>query len=196
MENIKNITQNKNYGSIQDAITVAKDNDTIEIPLDTYTENLEITKSLKLIGKTKDSQKPIITSSDEKPFSISISDHAENVVLENLEIKPKSSETSGIRIYDEIKKNINVIIKNIVIENSSIGIGILNNSGNITIEKTYIKNLERMAIAVSKSENSKICVKDNCNFENCKGGFFLCDKDYSNFNPKKLKAEILENVHN
>jgi parallel beta-helix repeat protein len=164
---------NAEYTKIQDAINNSNPGDTIYVYNGTYNENIIINKtSIQLIGEAKYS-----TIIDGSGFEYVIFILGRNdILISNFTIRNSSSSGKGIRIGNFLPC-LNMIIKNNIISNTSIGIftpstliGFKNNHKSHKIIGNEIKNSLNCGINFQVTEFSII---ENNNFIQNKCGINL-----------------------
>ncbi len=102
-------------GTIQGAINNASSGDTIIVPSGTYSESLNINKSLSIIGENSTTT---IIDGDGAENVISISSN--DVTIENLTITKTTSGLSGVGVY--VSRSTGVVINDVQITNTSTGL--------------------------------------------------------------------------
>ncbi len=102
-------------GTIQGAINNASSGDTIIVPNGTYSESLNINKSLSIIGENSATT---IIDGDGAENVISISSN--DVTIENLTITKTTSGLSGVGVY--VSRSTGVVINDVQITNTSTGL--------------------------------------------------------------------------
>ncbi len=113
-----------NYTKIQDAINDAEDGDTVFVFNGTYYENVEVDKSINLIGEDRE-----ITEIISCYYILAVDISADYVNISGFTIKGDTKEAStGIKISDS--SNNNTIIGNIILDNYW-GIYLSSSSNNI-----------------------------------------------------------------
>jgi len=175
---IHNVTKDKYYENIQEAIGEAVDNDVLQVTRGTFEipETFEINKQIKIVGVGN--RKPVLMSTTAKNPVFNIA--SDNVTIENFEITTNvpvfgeigNEEMSSLIVVGEGKNNITIKSNKIyALESGSMnnwtsrGICINRNS-NVTIEGNTIFNT-RNGIIVKYSCTAKI--KNNTVY-NTKGG--------------------------
>ncbi len=143
-----------NYTSIQAAINVAKDGDTIYVYPGYYNESIVISKSISLIGIVENGEKPVIHGIENETTVLI---EASNVTLENFiviygrgmgvrnanncEIENNEilySEGNGLSVYQSFY---NLIKNNSILENKNEGIHISKSSYNIITKNLVSDNV-------------------------------------------------------
>ncbi len=135
-----------NYTSIQAAINVARDGDTIYVYPGFYNESILIDKSISLIG---------IVENEEKPVIHGIGDFSINVTKNDCEIKNFRILNKGIKIYSSYN-----IVENNAIANIQ-GSGIKIYSSYNTISNNTIVNASLHGIIMIKNGNSYNSITGN-----------------------------------
>jgi nitrous oxidase accessory protein len=143
------VGKNRPYKTIQSALKVAEDGDTLIVDAGRYREkNLLISKSIVLIGNGF----PILDG--ERIYEI-ISIKANNVIIEGFKLIHSGisslEDLSGIKVYDAQ----NVIIRNNILEDTFFGIYIQNGL-NCTVENNILKAI---SIEEQQSGNGIHCWK-------------------------------------
>ena len=150
---------NADYTKIQDAINNSNPGDTIFVYNGTYHENIIVNKtSIQLIGESKHS-----TIVDGSGFEYVIFIRGRNeILISNFTIINSSSSGKGIRIGDFLPC-LNIIIKNNIISNTSIGIftpstllGFSNDHNSHIIEGNEIRNSSEYGINFQVTDFSVI----------------------------------------
>ena len=154
-------TAEKPYKTIQEAIDVADDGDTIYIFGGLYREYLMIDKQLKIVGGI-DEVETIIDSKFDRRYLIEIT--ADEVTLEYVTVSDHDKATSShIGALICLKSNNNKINNVFVNDTSSYGIFVDSSSGNNLISSNIINNTES-GIYVTSSDTNDIV---NNKISNC-----------------------------
>ena len=103
------------YGSIQDAVNIASNDDNVNVKSGTYYENIFINKSIKLIGEDKDKDNTIIDGKHNNGIVVKITGNGS--VMQNLTI-----QNSGELDYGLMIRANNIDINYCRITNNSYGI--------------------------------------------------------------------------
>ncbi|MCK5561271.1 MAG: right-handed parallel beta-helix repeat-containing protein, partial [Thermoplasmata archaeon] len=154
------------YQSIQEAINASESGDTIYVHSGIYTEPLNITKSITLVGADKEIT--AISLNEYWPNG-NINITVDSVTIKNFTINltRHGYGMTGIRLYG---------VKNCILSNNIISVGYSNgihiyDSKNITIENNTIFYNWRAGIKIESSEY--ITIKNNSIFENEEFGIAL-----------------------
>ncbi len=180
---IVDINGTGDYTTIQDALNNSEDNQIIYVKKGTYSEILNIRKTIKIVGEENTEINPI---SERNKYAIRLG--APNIYIENLTVTNGAPGlyTTAIRI-----SSTNSTIKNCEFLDTPIGILVW--TSNNKIENCTFTNCQDEGIALlgskfSKCENNQI---KNCVFYNNSDGIEL---QYSSCN-KIIKCEFFENTH-
>lgn len=145
------------YQHIQDGITAASDNDTVFVFSGTYKENLVITKSIVLIGESRET-----TIIDGSYVGTTICVHSSFVKISGFNVKNSIHDGYGAGItvrgptYGDIQQLIqNISIKNCLIENNDAGIR-LEITNNSEVLNCTIRNNEANSIYIISSSKVKV----------------------------------------
>ncbi len=133
------------YTSIQAAVNVASDGDTISVAAGTYTENVDVTKSVNIVGAGADVTTVQAASSSGTIFYVT----ASNVKISGFTVTGSSGYT-GIHLRGVSNSNIS---KNIV-SNSFYGIYLLSSSNNTIINNVANSNYDVGIVLVSSNYNN------------------------------------------
>lgn len=154
-------TADKPYKTIQKAIDVASDGDTIYIFGGLYQENIVVDKKLKIVGSV-DEVDTIIDSRFDQRYVVEIT--ADEVTLESVTVSDSDNRTtSPIGALIALKSDGDKIINNYVFNTTSYGIYVASNSGNNLISSNII-NKTKNGIYIASSNTNDIV--DN-NISNC-----------------------------
>ena len=199
---VHNIERNNRYSNIQDAINDADSDNTIKVSaIETYYENLIISKSINLVGEY--GNKPVIDGK-EKDTVIIIS--GENVEINGFIIQNsgKNNDDAGIKILsneniimdsyiqyntkgiDIISSDFNEILSNSVVHNQ-IGITLTTCSNNNLINNILNNNDYGIYIQLNSIDNF---VTDNCIIDNSKGIFTSDSSDNKFFHNNFVNNDI------
>ena len=133
-----NGSANRPYNTIQEAINVAEDGDTIYIFGGLYEENLEIDKKVKIWGGV-DEKETIIDSIYDKRYLIEIT--ADEVAIEGITVRDEGEDmTSPIGALIALKSSNNQINRNNVNDSNTYGIYVDPDSSDNLISGNKINN--------------------------------------------------------
>jgi parallel beta-helix repeat protein len=201
---IHNITKDKYYENMQEAIGEAEDNDILQVARGTFeiAETIEISKPIKIVGIS--SRKPILKSTKEKnPVFKIISD---NVTIENFEI------TTNVQVFGEIGKEDTSSL--ILVDAGKTGITIKNNKI-YALESGSMKDWTSRGICIDRNSNvniegntifntrNGIIVRYSCSAEisnntiyNTKGGIMNYTNSNSDAQNRKMSSNSWGTAHN
>lgn len=157
---------NKDYSSINEALTNASDGDEIYVYSGIYAGYFFINKSISLIGENKENTNICLLPNQSISRSL-IAILADNVTISNFTIKNNISPTIDTNetlppagIYDsgigiEVLSNNNIISGNIIKNNSRYGI-LLNHSQNTKISNNILTQHTQYCIYLKNSSNNLI----------------------------------------
>ena len=157
----------KDFTSIQDAIDFASDGDTIYVYSGTYRENIEIAKSIQLIGEDRENT---IIDGDGSGDVVHIS--ANEVKFTEFTIQNSGSELVDTGIH--IKSNYNIISGNII-QNCPIGMYFFSSESNI-ITNNIFQNIKNYCIALGFSNKNTIksnTIASNISSDECMCGLIM-----------------------
>ena len=140
------------YSTIQEGINAARTGDTVFVSSGTYCENIQITKSITLMGKNK---KTTIIDGFSDEFNLIIHVSADNVTIHGLTIQnsKKNYYSSGI-ILSNVR---NITIFNNTITNCKDGIVVWNSStANSIYHNNFINNTNHINITSGSNQWNQI----------------------------------------
>ena len=141
----------KDYTTIQDAVNNANNNNTIIVYSGTYTENVIVDKSLKIISESSMPDNTIIQAANPNYPIFNVS--ANNVTIDGFSIIEASGDDMGIGIFLwEVQYN---EISNNKLTNNNVGIFIGNSSHN-RLNKNDVSNSNTSGIFLAFSNNNVI----------------------------------------
>ncbi|ADI74089.1 periplasmic copper-binding protein [Methanohalobium evestigatum Z-7303] len=168
-----------NYQKIQNAINAASDSDTIIVYNGTYTENVDVNKSVTILSESGNPD-------DTKVQAASTSDHVFNVTRDNVTISGFNItgatvfEKAGI-FLDEVKNN---NISNNKISNNYQGLRLLNSDIN-TLNNNTASNNNNDGINLYNSSSNKLN-NNNANFNSNVDGISLYESNNNNLNKNNV----------
>lgn len=171
--NTLHVGSGETYSKIQDAIDAANESDTINVHSGTYTENLQIEKTLTIIGV--DGRGSTTINGDDS-YKHTINVNAENVEISGFTVQNNIGKTNEYAcVY--LKDSTNCRITDNIIKNGKNGIYLVGSSGN-TVRDNTIKDNEANGISLSQSTGNKI--HDNTIQDNVQDGVYLSLSSSSN----------------
>ena len=167
-------TADRPYDTIQEAINVANEGDTIYVFGGFYEENLKIDKKLKIVGGI-DEVETIIDSKTDYRYLVEVT--GDEVTLERLTLSDSNDKTPspiGALVY--LKSNNNIINRNNIITTKSYGIYLdLTSSGNF-ISNNIINNTK---VGIYSYSPSTLDIYNN-KITNCSNYGIYINSDFSN----------------
>ncbi len=143
----------KPYSTINEALSIAEDGDTIYIFSGLYQESLVINKKIKLIGGIDEEETIIDTRFDRRYLVEILSD---DVTIEGITFSDMdSSMTSPIGALLSINSNNNAVVRNVFKNNTGYGIYISPSANDNIISNNFI-NFTKSGIYVSSSSTNDI----------------------------------------
>jgi parallel beta-helix repeat protein len=138
------------YSTIQDAINAANTSDTIQVESGTYSENIQINKTLIILGSGKSNTFIIGTQSSQNTVKIT----ADQVILSGFSIdnnqgQPNQYHCIFIQLADYCTISENII------KNGENGIYLISSNNN-NIQENIIKNNNQKGLRLSSSNNNNI----------------------------------------
>ena len=178
-QEVINISDNKTYHSIQQAIDNASDGDSIFVNSGIYYENLKIDKKISLVGDENS------TTIDGNGFRDTIYISSDCVTIRNFNIinSGPSGGDSGIEIHGDLCN-----IESNIIQDNTIGIK-LRDSNNCTISNNEIHSNKDYGIFLQSSDSNFISKN---HVSNNRWGIFLFRSSDYNF---VSNNEVLYNTH-
>jgi len=139
------------YTTIQAAINAAIDGDTISIKSGTYNENVNLNKSLKLIGETSSS---VVIDGLGNDNAINITD-GKDILIQRVVLKSKDK----YGIYCQSDNSVTLIIKNSTFKDSGWGL-VAENNCQVTMLNNLIYNNRNSA----NTDGAGILIKNNFSY--------------------------------
>jgi len=189
------VGENGEYTTLGEAVSVAKDGDTIFIHKGLYRENITINKNISLVGENKkdtiidgNGKGTIVTIKNctVKIYNLTITNSSlsedANISYASVALMDSSSSVfsncifynSEIGLY--IYKAKNVTINNCSLENNNGGLYILNSS-QVNVTRCKLVNNKFYGISIINSFN---CTISNCNISSNKGsGLFMRNSSFN-----------------
>ena len=179
-----------NYSSIQSAINSALDNDTIFVSNGNYFENINITKSLELIGEDKNTT---IINGNGLGTTIYIS--ADYVKIKGFTITNAGLTSQNSNIRDaagiKIESSYNVIFNCNISSNLNYGIYLYANPDNMN-NLIYFNTFYNNRIGICAGNTILTNISSNIFIGNTNYGIYLEDKSNDNFISDNI---LTENIH-
>jgi len=157
-----------NYTMIQDAINDSKNGDTVFVYNGTYYENLNVSKSINLIGEARNTT--IIDGLGKENGTLKIV--SDNVLVMNFTIQHSFvyiSHDAAVLIFETFNVS---IINNIINDNSGIGVFVYNSKNNAVTNNT-ISNSSSCGIEISSGGSYNNIITENTICDNFWGGIEL-----------------------